>query len=293
MSEVKQTMTNFNRQVVTVPAYDVASIDFMGVLPNYFRVQNSGSVAVYCSPNNIPTKNRYDFSVSGGGLSMYAEPNVKSKLHIYNPNGTPVNCTVITFAAEFDPIILALSNIEVDMPSSIETSNVIGGFATSLPAGSNKIGKVDVDNFPSDYAKATNQKDYTQALTDILNALGATSGGGGSGGSGAWDANGVQDVISALENVASQNGFKLLNTNGSATSGGFSVSHAANNVRKIITLSNDGEEALTIILTNYDGSTCDIVLNAGEVLNDVYGTFTNAKFVGSNVPFRYVYSVMS
>lgn len=293
MSNAKQTMTNFNRQVVTVPAYDVATVDFMGVFPNYFRVQNSGSAAVYCSPNNIPTKNRYDFSVSGGGLSMYAEPNVKSKLHIYNPNGSPVNCTVITFAAEFDPAILALSNIEVDMPTSIESSNIIGGFSASLPMGTNKIGKVDVDNFPADYAKEANQKDYTATLTEILNALGGVSGGGSGGGSSAWDANGVQDVISALENVASQNGFKLLNTNGVATSGGYSVDHTQNNVRKIITLSNDGEEAITITLTNYDGSTCDIVLNGGEVLNDVHGTFTGAKFTGNNVPFRYVYSVMS
>ena len=288
----KVTMSNFNRQVIVIPAYEVASVDFMGVLPNYFRVQNSGSATIYCSPNNIPTKNRYDFSVSGGGLSMYAEPTTKSKLHIYNPAGSPVTCTVITFAAGFDPLILALSNIEVDMPTSIETSNVIGGFSVSLPQGSNTIGKVDVNNFPADYAKAANQKDYSEALANILNALGAGTGGESGGTASVWTAENVQDILTAVNGVYTGNGFALKSTNGVAVSGGFAVTHEQS-VRKIITLSNDGEEDMTVTITNYDGSMCDIVLKAGEVLNDMHGTFTKANFVGNNVPFRYVYSVLS
>ena len=161
MSEVKQTMTNFNRQVVTIPAYEVATLDFMGIFPNYFRVQNNGANAVFCSPNNIPTSRRYDFTVSGGGLGMYAEPTAKNKLHIYNPNGTPITCTVITFKGEFDPLVLALSNIEVSMPESVESNNVITGFNTSLPTGNNVIGRVKIEG----------GKDYTELLTNILEKL--------------------------------------------------------------------------------------------------------------------------
>ena len=288
----KLAMSNFNRQVISIPAYEVATVDFMGVLPNYFRVQNTGSATIFCSPNNIPTKNRYDFSVSGGGLSMYAEPTTKSKLHIYNPAGSAVVCTVITFAAEFDPLILALSNIEVDMPSSIETSNIIGGFSASLPEGSNTIGKVGVTNFPTDYAKAANQKDYTEALANILNALGAVDPSGGGGATSVWTAENVQDILTAVNGVYTGNGFAVKSTNGVAVSTGYAVAHEKS-VRKIITLSNDGEEDMTITITNYDGSICDIVLKAGEVLNDIHGTFTNVNFMGNNIPFRYVYSVLS
>lgn len=166
MSEL-MAMSNFSRQVVTIPAYEIATVDFMGVLPNYFRVQNNGENTIFCSPNNIPTSRRYDFTVSGGGLAMYAEPTAKSKLHLYNPNGTPVSCTIITFKGEFNPLVLALSNIEVTMPESVESMSVISGFNSPLPAGSNMIGKVQIQG----------QNDYTELLTQILNKLNAAESG--------------------------------------------------------------------------------------------------------------------
>lgn len=287
MSE-KMTMTNFNRQLVTIPPYEVATVDFMGVLPNYFRVQNSGSASVFCSPNNMPTRTRYDFSVSGGGLSMYAEPTTKSKLHIYNPNGSDVTCTVITFAAEFDPLILALSNIEVDMPNSIETSNVIGGFSTSLPQGSNVIGQVGITNFPADYAKAANQKDYSELLTNLFNVvsadpnysdvlqqiLAAVKAGGGSGGGGSVS---ISPVVTTAFGGGSAD-----------------ITLTAPEGKKICELdffSNDSEGDMVLTHEDYEGNTSSLTVKAGEVLHDIETWANSISIVCNGGAFRYGWTV--
>ena len=275
----KQTMTNFNRQVVIVPAYEVASIDFMGIYPNYFRVQNSGGSTVYCSPNNIPTKNRYDFSVSGGGLSMYAEPNVKSKLHIYNPTGDSIACTVITFAGEFDPMILALSNIEVDMPDTIETSNIIGGFASSLPVGSNKIGKVDVDNWPSDYAKAANQKDYTDVLNNVFNVLSANP-------------NYSSKLTEILNALNSNSGSPVVTTAFGGGSEDVSLSAPdGKKISEIVFFSNDSENDMTLTHIDFNGVSSSVTIKAGEVLNNVQTWASTVSISCNGGSFRYGWTV--
>lgn len=286
MSNAKQTMTNFNRQVVTVPAYEVATIDFMGVFPNYFRVQNAGSATVYCSPNNIPTKNRYDFSVSGGGLSMYAEPNTKTKLHIFNPTGSEITCTVITFAGEFDPMILALSNIEVDMPSSIETSNVIGGFSASLPVGANKIGKVDIDNWPSDYAKEANQKDYSDVLVNIYNQLQADPD---------YTAK-LNEILTALGNVSGGSGGGSVSPVVTTSFGGGSenttlAAPEGKKICEIVFFSNDSEGDMTLTHVDYEGNSTSVIIKAGEVLNNVVTWADSVSIVCNGGAYRYGWTV--
>lgn len=285
MSNAKQTMTNFNRQVIIVPAYEVATIDFMGVYPNYFRVQNGGSSAVYCSPNNIPTRNRYDFSVSGGGLSMYAEPNTKTKLHIFNPTGSAVTCTVITFAAEFDPLILAMSNIEVDMPNSIETSNVIGGFETSLPVGANKIGIVGVDNWPSDYAKAAGQKDYSDVLGNIYNQLQTDPD---------YTAK-LNEILTALGNVSGGSGGSVSPVVTTAFGGGSAdttlTAPEGKKICEIVFFSNDSEGDMILTHVDYNGNSTSVTIKAGEVLNNVVTWADSVSIVCNGGAYRYGWTV--
>lgn len=286
MSNVKQTMSNFNRQVVIVPAYEVATVDFMGVIPNYFRVQNGGASTIYCSANNIPTKNRYDFSVSGGGLSMYAEPNTKSKLHIYNPTGSAITCTVITFAGEFDPMILALSNIEVDMPNNIETSNVIGGFSASLPVGANKIGKVDVDNWPTDYAKEAKQKDYSDVLGNIYNQLQADPD---------YTAK-LNEILTVLGNVSGGSGGGSVSPVVTTSFGGGSAdttltAPAGKKICEIVFFSNDSEGDMTLTHVDYEGNSTVITIKAGEVLNNVVTWANSVSIVCNGGAYRYGWTV--
>lgn len=107
-----------------------------------------------------------------------------------------------------------------------------------------------------------------------------------------WTTEDVSTVLGRMYNLEAVNGYKLQSVNETATEDGYTVTPSAK-IKKIITLSNDGDTDLTATITNEAGNTCDVVLKAGEVLNDVYGSFTKAIFYGENVPFRFIISTIS
>ena len=279
----------FLKQTVNIGPMSVATIDFIDNYPNHFRVQNSGKNAVFCSPNNIPTQSQYDFSVSGGGLTMYAEPYTSRRLHIFNPTGNDVDCTVVTFYAEFNPLILALSNIEVEMPNTIETSNIIGGFSASLPAGNEKIGKVDISNLPTDYAKASNQKDYTTLLTNIFNSL--------AGDNGEYSGK-LDEIITALRNISGVGGGGggsvspvVTTAFGSGTNNVTLTAPDGMKISEVVFFSNDSESDMTFTHTDYNGVPTIVTIKAGEVLNNV-ATWANSITINSNGgSYRYGWTV--
>ena len=180
----RKTVTAFSRQTVEIEPYSIRTLDFIDSKPNFFRVQNSGESPVYCGTSGYPTADRYDFKVRAGSLLCYVEPHYKTKLYILNPSGEKVTCHVMTFAAEFDPLVLALGEIEITMPDIVTTETVISGslpsggnkigtvgITGSLPAGSNEIGKVRLSDtdFLTKCAKAE-----VRAANGIANATAAT-----------------------------------------------------------------------------------------------------------------------
>ena len=142
----KKTYTGLSKNYATVPAFSITTIDYLDTKPNYFRVQNRGTTELYCSTNNMPTTKHYDFAVAGKKMKMFAEPYNRTRLYIFNPSGSDVEVAVLSFQADFEPLTLALSEIEVEMPSSFESSMAINSFNAPLPTGNNKIGKVEVTN---------------------------------------------------------------------------------------------------------------------------------------------------
>ena len=142
----KKTYTGLSKNYATVPAFSITTIDYLDTKPNYFRVQNRGTTELYCSTNNMPTAKHYDFAVAGKKMKMFAEPYNRTRLYIFNPSGSDVEVAVLSFQAEFEPLTLALSEIEVEMPKEFETSMAINSFNASLPTGNNKIGKVEITN---------------------------------------------------------------------------------------------------------------------------------------------------
>ena len=146
----KKTYTGLSKNYATVPAFSITTIDYLDTKPNYFRVQNRGTTELYCSTNNMPTTKHYDFAVAGKKMKMFAEPYNRTRLYIFNPSGSDVEVAVLSFQAEFEPLTLALSEIEVEMPKEFETSMAITSFNAPLPTGNNKIGKVEVIGGVSD-----------------------------------------------------------------------------------------------------------------------------------------------
>lgn len=288
----KATYSALKKTLVAVPAFSVVTVDYLDTQPNYFRVQNNGEAAIYCGTSHIPNQSKFDFMVKAAGVKMFAEPFYRAKLYIYNPSGTEVNITVLSFRAEFDPLTLALSDIEVDMSGvQIESNNVIGGFECSLPSGSNSIGKVEVENI-KDYQSTLdvikgNQKDYSVTLASILTAIGNISGGSG-GGSSAWGASQIENLLSVIQ----KKDYILSAAEYTAPAAGFAVPFDGKEAVKLNTLSNDGESDLTITFeqANVTGQQT-FTLKAGEVLNDVEGPITAMTLTGDDVPFRLLCTV--
>lgn len=284
--------SGLTRTAVTVLPYSVANIEFNTPFPNYYRVQNMGAVKLYCGTSSTPTTSRYDFAVNAEKIKLYAEPKNKANLYIFNPSGSPVDVVVTSFAADFDPSTMALTDLEVDLASAtIETSTVISGFGSALPtggnvigkvgidgaipagsnkignvgisgalpAGSNKIGSVDVVNFPTDYATSANQKDYNTILNSILSAIGAIMNSPDNVHS--WSATGASE-----ESVINASGDCLLHL-----------------------LSNDGDTPITVTFTNSDNTTSDFILKAGETVQDLRFN-CGMKISGSNFSYRVIVS---
>lgn len=151
---------------------------------NYFRVVNSGAASVYCGLSNMPTKNSYEFKVSGEAARMYAEDKLYKQIYIYNDGAADADIILYSFRAKFDPSVMALGDFAENQNKTVEVE--IAGFTNALPAGSNLIGRVGVESLPDNITTkllALPNKDYTTALANILTAIGNISG-GGSGGSG-------------------------------------------------------------------------------------------------------------
>lgn len=175
-----------SKQVVKIPARSVATVDYLDSKPNHYRIQNRGTSPIYASVSSVPTTANYDFMIRGESMQMYAEPFFRDKLYIYNPSGSEISCLVTTFQAEFNPLTLTLSGIEIAIPDEITSTSVISAFNCALPLGNNKIGSVDV----------LNQKDYTAKLSEIITAIGGIS-----GGSSAWTEQQAVEVVNGIAQV--------------------------------------------------------------------------------------------
>lgn len=292
----KAAYSALQKKQLTIPAYSVATIDYIDTQPNYFRVQNNGEAALYCATANIPTEKNYDFKVSPEGMKMFAEPFDRSKLYIYNPSGNPVNVTVLSFKAVFDPLTLALSDIEIDISGSGSGSGgvdtVIAGFDVALPAGGNVIGKVDINSFPAlptggnhiGSVDVNNLHDYAAQLTNILS--------------------GINNVITAVDNIEISGGgsttiveenLAFQSIEGTATNAGNNFYQMAGSklIKKIHYISNDGEANFTISLKSVDGTLVSMTVKPGEVVNDINGKFDMFMISGNSVPYRVAFSVLA
>lgn len=184
----KKSYTGLTKQTVKVAPFSTLRIDYNDTKPNYYRVQNTGDSVVYCGTSHMPTAKNYDFLCNAQSMKMYAEPFNRTALYIYNPSGNEVNIVVLSFSAEFDPLTLALSEINLDLSATdIEVSTAISNFNTPLPSGSNTIGKVNLVEASSIEEKidaiktAINDKSFTADIagdvtatidnSDVVNSL--------------------------------------------------------------------------------------------------------------------------
>ena len=201
------SFSSMRKDQVKVPAYGYATIQYADSFPNYFRVQNAGKAKVLCGTAVIPSPGRYDFQAPPEGLQMYAEPNKRSRLYLYNPSGTACECTVLAFEAPFDPLALALGGMEVRINTEgLSISTEITAFDSPLPAGSNKIGNVGVTGALPAGSNKIGNVGVTGSLPAGTNEIGVV-------GLNAASLQKLSDIISTLINQGGAIGSKITATN--------------------------------------------------------------------------------
>ena len=141
----------------------VNEVSFLDTTPNIFIVQNTTNHNITISTNGLPTANNYEFKVNGNSTKPIGTPIPKNQIYIYSETSTPFNIRIYSTSMPIDLGIFNDTNIKLD-GAEIRTDGIVRGFApdVSLPTGSNKIGKVEIDGVTS--------VDLT-ALTSQLNNL--------------------------------------------------------------------------------------------------------------------------
>jgi len=242
---------------LTIKPYSMATIDFLDVKPNYFRVQNFGDTRIYCGTSRTPTENNYDFVCKPDGMFMYAEPNPRSFLYIYNPSGNETRVKLIAFAHDFDPLALVFSGIELDFSGTkLEADTAISSFNASLPSGSNNIGKVGVASLPATAPTLAKQNEIISKLSALVDA----------------NANNFVDDVQVYEQQNQDGTQQICN-------GGSLIVHL---------LTNDGDTDFTV---NFVGtsSTQSMTLKPGETIQD-FKWHGGLNLNGTGYSFRAVVS---
>ena len=300
----KKTYTGLSKNYATVPAFSITTIDYLDTKPNYFRVQNRGTTEIYCSTNNMPTTKHYDFAVAGKKMKMFAEPYNRTRLYIFNPSGSDVEVAVLSFQAEFEPLTLALSEIEVEMPKEFENSMAITSFNAPLPAGNNKIGKVEItnDSLPAGNnmigkVEVTNGpsgadiaeiKSKMETVFNDFNALLAPYK--------IDDTINLYDIFSGLRYTALVDfvpSIKTFEEKGKNTTTNI-VQNTTSKYYDVRILKNDGEGELSVHFKgDIDSYESTITLKPGESITNFKGYGTLLSVSGTNYSFRAIVSVLN
>lgn len=281
----KKTYTGLSKNYATVPAFSITTIDYLDTKPNYFRVQNRGTTELYCSTNNMPTTKHYDFAVPGKKMKMFAEPYNRTRLYIFNPSGTDVEVAVLSFQAEFEPLTLALSEIEVEMPSSFESSMVINSFNAPLPTGNNKIGKVEVINAPA-AADVSNIKTNTNNILSKLAYLMSNT-------PSSQEGLNLYAIMTALEPLAAANTFFSKVSTFEENEKSTDTVLCTNKICVIHMLTNDGAGNLVLKIKGIgDAQVSSLTLKTGESIADLKIDAESITVAGTNYSFRAMISTM-
>ena len=298
-------MKGFSRKAYTLPAMSVTTIDFNGVNPNYFRVNNGGNARIYGGVISLPTPKLYDFSIEPNQVRMFCTDKGYPKLYLYNSSGSPANVIVTSFIEAFSPEVLAFADFNT-ANNEEQTLNVeIGGFTQSLPTGQNHIGKVTVNQHPDAlYSALAEIKDKIGTTTlngDVTVDMSAT--------------NSILDMILAkipadteidyttllaeirdkISEVGSSAGTAEVETHLFSHDGDISYGEYWSrdmDVREVVFMANDGEA--DIMLTLFDkGQAVTMTLKPGEVINHITGKFTSIGVDTSThsvtIPYRLVF----
>lgn len=146
MAVSNEVVTNLSKSKHTIKAQSTETINFMGAYPNYYRITNASNTNLYMGVSMTPTKNFYDMVVPAGSTKLFVDAYGHDNLYMYNPSTENANILITSFKAEFNPTVLAVSEIGTDFSDiTINADTAIKSFECPLPSGNNTIGKVGLE----------------------------------------------------------------------------------------------------------------------------------------------------
>ena len=134
---------------ITIEGGEVKEISLDNSKPNMFVLQNANPVDINISLSHIPTLYNYEFQVKANTTDTFGRPSSTTKVYLFNTGSITANVKLFSVNDTFDMNILKNTNVNIDGASvTVEDNGIIKGFqaGVSLPAGTNTIGKVGLEN---------------------------------------------------------------------------------------------------------------------------------------------------
>ena len=238
-------VSNLSKTKHTIKAKSCETISFMGAEPNYYRITNSGATALYLGVSMTPSEDFFDAKIPSASTKVFVDAFGHHEIYIYNPSIEDTNIILTSFSADFDPSVLALSDIGQDF-SQIDFSGEVDATGDMKTMLSNINDKMPVI---SQIHTAIN---YIKNDVDVINDLKSNS-----------DLT-VQDLLNIKTNVLNLVSL-MTDTCTKWYKGENTEAENKYTMKYIELLSNDGDSDLFVTIS----STGNITLKPGEVLNKI------------------------
>ena len=172
MEKIRQFNTSgyiWETNNISIEGGEVKEISLDNSKPNMFVLQNPNAVDINISLSHIPTLYNYEFQVKANTTDTFGRPSSTTKVYLFNTGSTTANVKLFSVNDTFDMNILKNTNVSIDGATvRVEDNGVIKGFqaGVSLPAGTNTIGKVGLENSVSNTLTQINSRQETM-LTSL------------------------------------------------------------------------------------------------------------------------------
>lgn len=165
------TQVSWRHQKVELSGYGLKTINFMDTSPNLFMIQNPTPATLYIGITSIPTATNFEWKVAPNTSKTFGRPIPTEVLYILNISNANVAVNMFSVLDKFDLSLLSDMSVNIDdkIASEIKGDGIVKGFGAgvSIPAGTNKIGSVDIANSVT----TTLDADTSASIASANNAL--------------------------------------------------------------------------------------------------------------------------
>lgn len=157
MAKIENFYNSWRTDVIELQPNGLTDHAFLTTKPNLIYVKNPNNTYLYFGLKTIPTPYKYEFEILPHSYDTFGQPNGTGHLYIYNPSNETIFIEVYSQFDEFNIAILKNYSLAVNEVKVNGEMQFKPGY--QLPAGSNKIGSVDIS------------QNQINALTNSMNVI--------------------------------------------------------------------------------------------------------------------------